>query len=165
MESLNRFFILPVLCFFFACTSESSEFFIEAESFSEKGGWVVDNQSMSVLGSSYLMAHGLGNPVEDATTVISLPESGKYRIWVRTRDWVKHWEKEGSPGRFLLHINDVPLDTIFGTKQAEWHWQDGGIVNIKSGNNKITLHDLTGFNGRCDATQKENPSAWWDGRR
>ena len=32
----------------------------------------------------YLMAHGLGVPVEDAVTYTEVPESGEYRVWVRT---------------------------------------------------------------------------------
>ena len=43
---------------------------VEAETFENKGGWVVDQQSFGVLGSSYLLAHGLGEPVPDATTEI-----------------------------------------------------------------------------------------------
>ena len=34
---------------------------------------------------------------------------------------------------------------------AEWHWQDGETVILDEGRAKIALHDLTGFNGRCDA--------------
>lgn len=33
---------------------------IQAESFRQPGGWVPDTQSMPVLGSLYLLAHGLG---------------------------------------------------------------------------------------------------------
>jgi len=61
---------------------------IEAESFAETGGWVVDQQFMDLMGSPYLLAHGLGVPVPDATTEITLPMAGEYRVWVRTRDWV-----------------------------------------------------------------------------
>ena len=151
MKPLNCVFILSVLSLLLACNNNPAMLLIEAESFSDKGGWVVDNQSMATMGSPYLMAHGLGTPVENASTVVSLPESGKYRVWIRTRDWVKHWKKEGSPGRFMVQFNDIVSDTIFGTKQAEWHWQDGGTIKLKAGENRITLRDLTGFNGRCDA--------------
>ena len=41
---------------------------IEAESFKYKGGWVVDTLSMETIGSAYLMAHGIGEPVRDAVT-------------------------------------------------------------------------------------------------
>ena len=72
---------------------------IEAESFGEKGGWVIDNQSDVTMGSPYLLAHGMGIPVADAKTVFEVGKAGDYRIWVRTRDWVKSFGKAGSPGR------------------------------------------------------------------
>ena len=62
------------------------ELFIEAESFAQKGGWVVDQQSMESIHSSYIMAHGIGTPVEDAVTEINA-EDGEYNVWALTRDW------------------------------------------------------------------------------
>lgn len=47
---------------------KADNIFIEAESFDNKGGWVLDNQSMKQMGSSYLLAHGLGIPVKNAST-------------------------------------------------------------------------------------------------
>ena len=37
----------------------ASDVLLEAEGFEEHGGWVIDPQFMDVMGSSYLMAHGL----------------------------------------------------------------------------------------------------------
>ncbi|NND07910.1 MAG: hypothetical protein HKN87_16145 [Saprospiraceae bacterium] len=34
--------------------------FLEAESFVDRAGWVVDQQSLYVMCSAYLLAHGLG---------------------------------------------------------------------------------------------------------
>ncbi|MFY0607677.1 MAG: FAD-dependent oxidoreductase [Cyclobacteriaceae bacterium] len=124
--------------------------FIEAEQFANHGGWDLDQQSMDLMGSPYLLAHGLGIPVEDATTAVSFPKAGKYRVWVRTRDWVAPWKVEGAPGKFQLHIDGEPLDETFGTKNAEWHWHDGGTVKVGKKAN-LALHDLTGFEGRCEA--------------
>lgn len=53
------------LCIISLLSSSASNLFIEAESFAKKGGWVVDQQFMDLMGSSYLMAHGMGEPVED----------------------------------------------------------------------------------------------------
>ncbi|TWU34094.1 hypothetical protein Q31b_55650 [Novipirellula aureliae] len=47
-------------------------------------GSAVDGQ----MGSSYLLAHGLGTPVKDAVTDVTFPSGGTYRVWVRARDWV-----------------------------------------------------------------------------
>ncbi|HNX53551.1 MAG TPA: FAD-dependent oxidoreductase [Pontiellaceae bacterium] len=123
---------------------------LEAEAFQNTGGWVVDSQFMDLMGSPFLMAHGLGEPVTDAATTLELPEAGTYRVWVRTRDWVAPWNVAGAPGKFQLVINGQPLPAVFGTEGANWHWQDGGTVTLAKAN-QIALHDLTGFNGRCDA--------------
>ncbi len=133
---------------------------VEAESFADAGGWVVDQQSMDQMGSPYMLAHGLGKPVKDAVTAVKFPRKGEYRVWVRTRDWVAPWKTpdtsaamkaEGFPGKFQLLVEGKPLETIFGTQGADWHWQDGGMLMIKGRSVKVALHDLTGFDGRCDA--------------
>lgn len=124
---------------------------IEAESFSSRGGWVVDPQFMDQMGSPYLLAHGLGRPVADATTETAFPSTGTYRVWVRTKDWVAQWKAPGAPGRFQVQINGKALEPTFGTEGADWHWQDGGRVDITELRGQLTLHDLTGFEGRCDA--------------
>jgi len=124
---------------------------VEAESFAERGGWVVDPQFMDQMGSPYLLAHGLGRPVADASTEVEFPATGSYRVWVRTKDWVGQWNAPGAPGRFQLLVDGKPLETDFGTVGAQWHWQDGGSVNITDRRVRLALHDLTGFEGRCDA--------------
>ena len=124
---------------------------LEAEGFADLGGWVIDQQSMDQMGSPYLLAHGLGVPVADATTTTHVPAPGTHRVWVRTRDWASPWGAAGAPGRFELMVNGRALDTVFGTSGADWHWQDGGTVELEEGKARLALHDLTGFDGRCDA--------------
>lgn len=125
--------------------------FVEAEAFEDLGGWVVDQQFMDVMGSPYVLAHGLGVPVKDAVTTVRFPAAGRYRLWVRTRDWVAPWKAPGAPGRFNVVIDGKPVKTVFGTEGSEWHWQDGGVVDIPGERVTVALHDLTGFEGRCDA--------------
>ena len=124
---------------------------VEAEGFARHGGWVVDPQFMDQMGSPYLLAHGLGRPVDDATTDVELPATGTYRVWVRTKDWVAQWNAPGAPGKFQVLLDGKPLETVFGTEGARWHWQDGGSVDIARRKVRLSLHDLTGFEGRCDA--------------
>ena len=124
---------------------------VEAENFSAPGGWSLDTQFIDIMGSPYLLAHGLGQPVADATTTITLPTAGTYRVWVRTKDWVGEWKAPGAPGKFQLLINGQPLGETFGTKSATWFWHDGGTIQIAAPKITLTLHDLTGFDGRCDA--------------
>ncbi len=137
---------------------------VEAESFDSHGGWSLDTQSITAMGSPYLLAHGLGRPVKDATTVVTFPRAGTYRVFVRTKDWVARWEAPGQPGRFQVLVNGKPLQETFGTRGADWFWHDGGTVEIAPASDasagsapeggipvKLALHDLTGFDGRCDA--------------
>lgn len=149
----KKILIFSFLLLIYAFTASSQTIFIEAESFDYKGGWVVDQQVIDVMGSSYLMAHGLGVSVQNAKTEISIPDNGNYRVWVRTRNWAAPWNSEVEPpGKFILLFNNKLLtNTIFGTEKSEWHWQDGGVVSLNKGDVDLSLHDMTGFNGRCDA--------------
>ncbi len=124
---------------------------VEAESFNNLGGWVVDPQFVGEMGSPYLLAHGLGQPVQDAVTTIEVPAPGDYRVWVRTKNWAAPWDEENAPGKFQLLVNGTALSATFGTRGAEWHWQDGGILSVSRACVELALHDLTGFEARCDA--------------
>ncbi|MDR0335595.1 MAG: FAD-dependent oxidoreductase [Planctomycetaceae bacterium] len=160
-----RFFVsvftLFVVSFFLSVAFAQAEntVFVEAESFTDKGGWVVDQQYMDVMGSPVLLAHGMGEPVADAVMEISFPKTGTYRIFVRTRNWIAPWTPEYAPGIFQISVDGQKLETVFGNEGNPWHWQKGETVNIKNEKAKIALHDLTGFDGRLDAiifTDNEN---------
>ncbi|MFV1968138.1 MAG: FAD-dependent oxidoreductase [Pirellulaceae bacterium] len=125
----------------------AKEVLVEAERFENAGGWLIDAQFIDQMGSSYLMAHGLGLPVANATTSVRFPQTGLYHLWVRTRDWVP----PHSPGRFRVLIDEYHVPAEFGTTGRGWLWQDGGTVEIAQPYPTIQLQDLTGFNGRCDA--------------
>ncbi len=131
--------------------AQTDPVFVEAESFAKKGGWVVDQQFMDIMGSPILLAHGMGVPVADAETEVAFPKSGDYRVFVRTRNWVAPWTEKHAPGKFELSVDGKKVDTVFGTEGNPWHWQSGGTVSVKGTKAKLTLHDLTGFDGRLDA--------------
>lgn len=149
-----RLLIAVLVCVRFAAFGALREtsVLVEAESMAHVGGWVVDPQFMDQMGSPYLLAHGLGQPVADALTMVQFPKAGTYKVFVRTKDWVAQWNAPGQPGRFQLLVNGKALKTTFGTEGAQWHWQPGGKVKVGSDRTlSIALHDLTGFEGRCDA--------------
>ncbi len=139
---------------YFAFTSavngNPTAIFLEAESFETHGGWKLDTQFIEEMGSPYLLAHGLGKPVSDAATTFQVESAGLYHVWVRTKDWVARWEAPGTPGVFQIAFNATYLSQQFGNGGTNWHWQYGGSVKLPEGNNAIKLHDLSGFDGRCD---------------
>jgi len=148
---MRKRILLAMSLAFFATPASGHQVLIEAEGFTERGGWTIDQQAMDQMGSPFLLAHGLGVPVGDATTMVRMPVAGRYRVLVRTRDWVAPWNAPGAPGKFQLLVNGRALDTVFGTEGADWHWQAGGTVDLPAGQASLALHDLTGFDGRCDA--------------
>ena len=148
---MKRFIISALLLISPIWSTFAEEILVETESFSNHGGWKLDTQFIREMGSPYLLAHGLGTPVSDATTTIEVKKAGSYQLYARTKDWVARWDAKGQPGRFQIIINGKTLNTTFGTIGAKWHWQVGGTVELKKGKNSLNLRDLTGFNGRCDA--------------
>lgn len=129
----------------------AASLWLETESFTNKGGWVVDQQFMDLMGSPYLMAHGMGRPVSDASTVVNIPENGKWHIYVRTFNWTSPWTLQAGPGAFKVKVGSKTLKTVLGTSGDSWQWQYAGSLNLKAGQSSVSLCDLTGFNGRCDA--------------
>lgn len=123
---------------------------VEAASFDDFGGWKLDTQHYQQMGGCYLLAHGMGRPVANATTTTRLPAAGSWHVWVRTRDWCPgNWD---SPGRFRVRVDGKTLKPDFGADRKEWHWQEGGRVDVSDPTKVgVELQDLTGFDGRCDA--------------
>ena len=118
---------------------------IEAESFQEKGGWVVDTQSVPQMGSAYLMAHGLGTPVKNAETEVMLPEAADWHAWVRTRNWSAEWGRGSAAGIFRLLADGNSYTETLGNKSKEWEWQYAGVMHLDAGTHKVALQDMTGF--------------------
>ena len=107
------------------------------------GGWALDVQFMDVMGSPYLIAHGAGQRVLDATARANVPEAGEWRVWVRTRRWT-----DGA-GEFALSVGGRRVWDSRGVTRAEWGWDGGCAVALEKGDVEIRLTDLDGFDGRC----------------
>ena len=133
---------LAILATFAYSAADAAEVKVYPQSF-EAGGWGLDAQFMDVMGSPYLIAHGLGVRVLDAKARVEFPAAGEYRVWVRTKNWA-----DGAPGRFRVIVNGKPLEKEFGAGPREWSWEDGGTVTVGK-EATVALRDLTGFDGRC----------------
>lgn len=147
-----------------------------ATRFDDLGDWTVEQQFVLQMGSSYLMAHGLGEALpKDACTKVNIPADGKYTLWVRTKNWTAFWSEGKTPGIFQVKVDGVADPAEFGigwcptdvrkgideptvdtslkarAERACWYWQKGGEYDLKAGEHQIALHDLQGLDGRCDA--------------
>lgn len=131
-----------------------------ATRFDNLGGWTVEQQFVLQMGSSYLLAHGIGTPIsEDPTTKVKVEKAGKYTLWVRTKNWTAFWSEGKTPGVFQVKVDGVADAAEFGVgcegatraERAAWYWQKGGEYELAAGKHEIALHDVMGLDGRCDA--------------
>ncbi|HHU15129.1 MAG TPA: hypothetical protein GXZ62_08050, partial [Lentisphaerae bacterium] len=76
-----------------------------------------------------------------------LPAAGRWRVWVRTRNWVPGVAEP--PGQFHVLIDERPLAQVFGIAPDAWGWVDGGEIETATPRISVALRDLTGFDGRC----------------
>lgn len=121
---------------------------LEAEQFENTGGWSNDCQFVDVMGSPYLLAAGLGKCVDDATTTAHVPDSAKYRLWIRCKDWLP----SHSPGRFIVKVGQSVSPVVLGRAATDaWQWIDAGVFDLEVGGVQIRLQDKTGWWARCDA--------------
>ncbi|KAH9232978.1 hypothetical protein K456DRAFT_1762469 [Colletotrichum gloeosporioides 23] len=109
---------------------------LEAEDFHDYGGWILDSQFDSEMGSPYLLAHGNGKPVADATTVLST-EKGHYHVWVRAKDWVPGHH----PGQFTLTINET-----------SWIPFSARTMRTGPGSTQVLWISHTAIQGLCSTT-------------
>ena len=141
----------PVKCGIESLTPQNSRLLC-GTMFDDRGGWTLDSQYIDGIGSSYLLAHGLGTPVKDACTEFYISKEGNYRIFVRTMNWTAPFTDAGTPGTFKVCLDEDWCPTAFGNSAREgWHWQEGDAVHLTRGKHRATVHDMTGFEGRFDA--------------
>lgn len=122
---------------------------IDTLSFADKGGWQEDTQFIIQMGQGYLNAIGKpGVPVEDAVTTVDVPKAGKYRLWVRNKNWLR----EHSPGQFTVSIDGQAAKRCFGNAPTEnWIWEIAGDFDLPAGKAELRLIDKTGYYARCAA--------------
>jgi hypothetical protein len=134
-----------------AALAAAESLVVEAEQFAQRGGWQIDTQFIETMGSPYLIAHGLGVPVADASTEVEIADAGDYKVWVRTMDWSESLGRDGGAGRFTLSLGGKQLGGELGKGEGNWHWEEAGTATLPAGKTTIALKDLSGFNGRVDA--------------
>lgn len=130
---------------------------IESEDFAEKGDWVVDTQFTHKMGSAYLLCPGRNVPTTKAArTTLTIPSSGTWTAWVRTKDWLP----EFSPGKFALVVDGVASPVLGASKRDGWRWERAGVFTLEAGARELALKDLSGAYARCDAVLLTTDAAY-----
>lgn len=121
--------------------------FVEAEDFDDYGRWRLDTQFVHKMGSAYLIAPGVGSSIGSARTTINLPRAGRWRVWVRTKDWLPDF----SPGAFSLSIGGQSGNVLGVSKREGWVWEQAAEMDLEKGPLQLSLDDRSGAFARCDA--------------
>lgn len=116
--------------------------------FEETGDWTVEQQFVLQMGSSYLLAHGIGEPLKrNPRTTVRIPADGTYTLWVRTKNWTAFWSDGKTPGRFLVKVDGTADPSEFGTgcggdtpaQRSAWYWQQGGQYDLSEGKHTLEI--------------------------
>ena len=78
---MNRFLLTLIALFTPVWFLQAERILVETESFSDHGGWKLDTQFIREMGSPYLLAHGMGTPVQDAATTLEMKDGGSYQLF------------------------------------------------------------------------------------
>lgn len=132
----------------FGMNAAAGNYLFEAESFQFKGKWFSESSS-DCMGSSMLRLGGGGSldVRYDALTVVKIPESGEYNVWVRSADY----DKLQGTRRFRLSVNEQPMAESGVHGKSGWYWENVGKVHLDKGEALLRLHDSNRNFGRCDA--------------
>ncbi len=121
--------------------------FVETEDFEDYGRWRLDTQFTHKMGSAYLIASGVGEPIGSASTHVDIPRTGKWRVWARTKDWLP----EFSPGTFTIGLDGKFGAKLGASRRDGWTWENAGDFELSQGRHILELKDISGYFGRCDA--------------
>ena len=122
---------------------------IDSLEFKTYGGWRSETQFVRSVGQGYLIACQIpGEPADNANTSFTVKEGGKYRVFVRT----KNWKLPEAPGKFKIAVDNKELDNTCGKMpNPNWYWDIAGDITLSKGKHTIAAVDKTGWLSRFSA--------------
>ena len=136
-------FLLPLSSF------AADAVLIKAANLEIPGDWQVVSQGGAA--GKFLDA-GSAPVARPAVGAIQVPLSGKWRLWVRSRDF-----PHDRPGirNYRVRLGSQRSPTVFGRHGQEgmsgWEWEDGGVFDLPTGPLLIVVGEEGKPNSRCDA--------------
>ena len=149
----------------FVSLAEAKTFWMPSNQFEMGGGWQVQEDSTGLGAKEFLIATGTKEKIP-AVGALEIPNAGKWRVWVRTKDFAK--DRPGTR-TFSIRLGDTTLEKKFGGHGLEgdfgWAWEDGGTLDLKAGPLLLVLGEKVATSARCEAILfTDNMSYVPDGR-
>ncbi len=143
---------------------------IDALEFQEYGGFRLETQFVREMGQGYLLADSCNGPVAPAETKFTVGQKGRYRVFLRTKNWCAGYDPDG----LVVSVDGQKAGHIAGKMQITgWYFEVGGDFELEAGEHILGIHDTTGWFGRFAAViitddRDFYPSpekSWWRARR
>jgi len=150
-NNLSRFPLATALALLvlIAPASLGDSILIEAEELENLGGWQVSRDAK--VAREFLMSELKGR-VASAVGAVQLPQAGRWRLWVRSKDY-----PHDRPGirNFTVRLGSQRAAVVFGRHGREgmdgWEWEDGGVFDLPAGPLLVVLGEENTGSARCDA--------------
>ncbi len=116
-----------------------------------RGGWRYEQDEKQKGAKKFLIADGqtFRTPAAGA---VEVPHAGKWRVWVRSRDFA-----EDRPGTrsFSVRLGTTVLARKFGTHglpgENGWAWEDGGVMELPAGGLLVVVGEGAKTSARCES--------------
>ena len=116
-----------------------------------RGGWRYEQDEKQKGARNYLVSDGqtFRTPAAGA---VEIPHAGKWRVWVRSKDFA-----EDRPGTrsFSVRLGNTTLARKFGTHGLPgdngWAWEDGGTLDLPSGGLLVVIGEAARPSARCES--------------
>jgi hypothetical protein len=132
-----------------ATAAGATSLLVEAEELESLGGWQHTRDTRVVR--EFLWADLKGH-VAPAAGAIALPHAGRWRLWVRSKDYPK--DRPGTRN-FSVRLGNTRSATTFGRHGREglggWDWEDGGTLELPAGPLLVIVGEDNTGSARCDA--------------
>lgn len=121
---------------------------IDAMEFDDYGGFRKETQFVREMGQGYLMADSVDGPVSPALKEFDVKEGGRYRIFIRTKNWCVGYDPDG----LIVSVDGKKAGHTSGMMQiSNWYFEIGGDFDLKAGKHILRIYDTTGWFGRFAA--------------
>lgn len=136
-----------LLTLWLALPLNGQTYMLEAERFQYVGGWKVEKDA-EAFNKAVLMVTAGGSGAAHATTVLDVPQSGRYVFWSRTKDFQTKAPRTRI-SRLMLDTMQLALQGRHG--REGYHWEQIGTIELCKGLHVLRACDVAANYARVDA--------------
>lgn len=153
MKSFNGLMVraLVGICWLCGLTVQAKTFVLPPGELEMRGGWRYEQDPIQKGAKRFLFADGQSFRTP-AAGAVEIPSAGKWRVWVRSRDFAN--DRPGTR-MFSLRLGEKTLERNFGTHgqvgENGWAWEDGGTLELPAGPLLVVVGEMAKHSARFES--------------